>query len=66
MFTSVLFDDINKDAFGRINSSSPVIDVLKDGYCFDQKATLKYSRSGCVSRLVYLVICRTYLLRERI
>ena len=37
MFTSVLFNDINKEAF----------DVLKDGYSFDQKATLKYSIKGC-------------------
>ena len=34
------------------------VDVLKDGYCFDQKATLKYSRFGCVGHFVYIVICR--------
>lgn len=48
MFNSVLFDDINKAAFGRTRPNQWFSDVLKDGYSFDQKATMKTYRMGCV------------------
>lgn len=40
------------------------VDVLKDGYSFDQKATLKYSIKGCVCNGIEIK-CRTCHLRER-
>lgn len=48
MFASVLFDDINKAAFGRTYLQGFRVDVMKDGYSFDQKATLKTSMRGYV------------------